>query len=111
MSIADISEERMGGPREAVWHGIIRRNHGCTHMIVGRDHAGPGKDSQGKDFYGPYDAQELVKKHQEEIGIEVVPFKQMVFVQERAQYEPVDEVEEGATVLSISGTELRRRQR
>ena len=100
---------RMGGPRKAVWHAIIRKNHGCTHFIVGRDHAGPGKNSQGEDFYGPYDAQELVKKHQEEIGIEVVPFKQMVFVQDRAQYEPVDEVEEGATVLSISGTELRRR--
>ncbi len=102
---------RMGGPREAVWHGIIRRNHGLTHMIVGRDHAGPGKNSQGKDFYGPYDAQELFRKHQDEIGIEMVDFKQMVYVQERAQYEPRDEVEEGATILDISGTELRRRLR
>lgn len=102
---------RMGGPREAMWHAIIRRNHGLTHFIVGRDHAGPGKNSQGKDFYGPYDAQELVKKHAAEIGIEVVPFKQMVYVQEKAQYFPVDEVPEGATVLNISGTELRRRLR
>jgi sulfate adenylyltransferase len=100
---------RMGGPREAVWHGIIRRNHGCTHMIVGRDHAGPGKNSQGKDFYGPYDAQELFRKHQDEIGVEMVDFKQMVYVQEKAQYEPRDEVEEGQTILDISGTELRRR--
>ncbi|MFO1143650.1 MAG: bifunctional sulfate adenylyltransferase/adenylylsulfate kinase [Amaricoccus sp.] len=100
---------RMGGPREAVWHGIIRRNHGCTHMIVGRDHAGPGKDSNGKDFYGPYDAQELFAKHQDEIGVEMVDFKQMVYVQEKAQYEPRDEVEEGQTILDISGTELRRR--
>ncbi|MEM9010473.1 MAG: bifunctional sulfate adenylyltransferase/adenylylsulfate kinase [Pseudomonadota bacterium] len=100
---------RMAGPREAVWHGIIRRNHGCTHMIVGRDHAGPGKNSQGEDFYGPYDAQDLFVQHADEIGIEMVPFKQMVFVQERAEYVPADEVEEGATVLSISGTELRRR--
>jgi sulfate adenylyltransferase len=100
---------RMAGPREAVWHGIIRRNHGCTHMIVGRDHAGPGKNSQGKDFYGPYDAQELFKSHAAEIGIEMVDFKQMVYVQEKAQYYPVDEVPEGATVLDISGTELRRR--
>ncbi len=102
---------RMGGPREAVWHGIIRRNHGCTHMIVGRDHAGPGKNSDGVDFYGPYDAQELVAEHAEEIGLEMVDFKQMVYVQERAQYEPRDEVGEGATILDISGTELRRRLR
>ncbi len=100
---------RMAGPREAVWHGLIRRNHGCTHLIVGRDHAGPGKNSQGEDFYGPYDAQDLFREHQEEIGVEMVDFKQMVYVQERAQYEPADEVEDGATVLNISGTELRRR--
>mgnify|MGYP006284591179 CR=1 FL=1 len=102
---------RMAGPREAVWHGIIRRNHGCTHMIVGRDHAGPGKNSADEDFYGPYDAQELFRKHQAEIGIEMVDFKHMVYVQERAQYEPADEIEEGVTVLNISGTELRRRLR
>lgn len=100
---------RMAGPREAVWHGIIRRNHGCTHMIVGRDHAGPGKNSAGQDFYDPYAAQELFAKHQDEIGVEMVDFKQMVYVQERAQYEPRDEVEAGATILDISGTELRRR--
>ncbi|MEO1455327.1 MAG: bifunctional sulfate adenylyltransferase/adenylylsulfate kinase [Pseudomonadota bacterium] len=100
---------RMAGPREAVWHGLIRRNHGCTHMIVGRDHAGPGKNGAGEDFYGPYDAQELFRKHEEEIGIEMVDFKHMVYVQDRAQYEPADEVEKDATVLNISGTELRRR--
>ncbi len=100
---------RMGGPREAIWHGIIRRNHGCTHMIVGRDHAGPGKNGNGAEFYGPYEAQDLFRKHQDEIGIEMVPFNQMVYVQERAQYEPRNEVEEGATILDISGTELRRR--
>lgn len=102
---------RMAGPREAVWHAMIRRNHGLTHFIVGRDHAGPGKNSQGQDFYGPYDAQELVRQHQAEIGIEMVDFKQMVYVQERAQYFPIDEVPEGTTVLDISGTELRRRLR
>jgi len=100
---------RMAGPREAVWHGLIRKNHGCTHMIVGRDHAGPGKNSQGEDFYGPYDAQELFREHAGEIGVEMVDFKHMVYVQDRAQYEPADEVEDGATVLNISGTELRRR--
>ena len=100
---------RMAGPREAVWHGLIRKNHGCTHFIVGRDHAGPGKNSAGQDFYGPYDAQTLFKEHEAEIGLEMVDFKHMVYVQEKAQYFPADEVPEGATVLDISGTELRRR--
>lgn len=102
---------RMGGPREAVWHAIIRRNHGCSHLIVGRDHAAPGKGSDGKDFYGPYDAQELVGQHSEELGIEMVPFQAMVYVDERAEYKPLNEVQPAETVRSISGTELRRRLR
>jgi sulfate adenylyltransferase len=102
---------RMAGPREAVWHGLIRKNHGVTHFIVGRDHAGPGKNSKGEDFYGPYDAQDLFREHQNEMGIEMVPFKHMVYVQERAQYEPNDEIADrnNVTILNISGTELRRR--
>lgn len=102
---------RMAGPREAVWHGLIRKNHGATHFIVGRDHAGPGKNSQGVDFYGPYDAQELFKQHEAEIGVEMVDFKHMVYVQEKASYYPANEIPEGSTVLDISGTELRRRLR
>ena len=102
---------RMAGPREAVWHGLIRKNHGVTHFIVGRDHAGPGKNSQGVDFYGPYDAQTLFKQYEEEIGVTMVDFKHMVYVQEKAQYYPANEVPEGCTVLDISGTELRRRLR
>jgi sulfate adenylyltransferase len=104
---------RMAGPREAVWHGLIRKNHGCTHIIVGRDHAGPGKNSAGEDFYGPYDAQDLFRANQDDIGIEMVDFKHMVYVQERAQYEPNDEIEDrdNVTILNISGTELRRRLR
>lgn len=102
---------RMAGPREAVWHGLIRKNHGCTHFIVGRDHAGPGKNSAGDDFYGPYDAQDLFREHQAEMGIEMVDFKHMVYVQDRAQYEPADEIadKDNVTILNISGTELRRR--
>tara|TARA_B110000238_G_scaffold65567_1_gene72021 strand:+ start:95 stop:1819 length:1725 start_codon:yes stop_codon:yes gene_type:complete len=102
---------RMAGPREAVWHGLIRKNHGCTHFIVGRDHAGPGKNSRGEDFYGPYDAQVLFEKHQNEMGIEMVDFKNMVYVQERAQYEAQEEISDpdNVTILNISGTELRRR--
>ena len=100
---------RMGGPRECLWHAIIRKNYGCTHMIVGRDHAGPGNDSEGKPFYGPFDAQELLREHEQEVGIQMVPFRAMVYVEDRAQYVPSDEIEEGEKVLDISGTELRRR--
>jgi sulfate adenylyltransferase len=100
---------RMGGPREAVWHAIIRKNHGCTHLIVGRDHAGPGKDSSGKPFYGPYDAQELLQQHEAELGIKAVPFKMMVYLEERDQFVPEDEVPPGARTKDLSGTELRER--
>ena len=102
---------RMAGPREALWHALIRKNYGCTHFIVGRDHAGPGVDSNGKPFYGPYDAQELMQSHADELDITMVPFKNMVYVEDRAEYQPQDEVAEGAKVLQISGTELRRRLR
>jgi sulfate adenylyltransferase len=100
---------RMGGPREALWHAIIRKNHGCSHFIVGRDHAGPGKNSQGVDFYGPYEAQELVARYQDELGIQMVPFQEMVYVQEKAEYVPTNEIQPTDTVLNISGTEFRRR--
>ncbi|HXG46803.1 MAG TPA: bifunctional sulfate adenylyltransferase/adenylylsulfate kinase [Methylomirabilota bacterium] len=100
---------RMGGPREAVWHAIIRKNHGCTHFIVGRDHAGPGKDSSGKPFYGPYDAQNLLQQYEKELGIQMVPFRQMLYVPDLDTYFPEDEVPKGAKTLDISGTEQRRR--
>ena len=102
---------RMGGPREAAWHALIRKNYGCTHFIVGRDHAGPGVDRNGKPFYGPYDAQQIMRDYAEELDITMVPFRNMVYVEDRAQYEPDDEVAEGARTLYISGTELRRRLR
>ncbi len=100
---------RMGGPREAIWHALIRKNHGVTHFIVGRDHAGPGKDTDGKPFYGPYDAQELFKKHEKDIGVAMVPFQMMVYLEDQDKYFPQDEVPKGARVLDISGTELRQR--
>ncbi|CAD6590402.1 MAG: Sulfate adenylyltransferase [Alectoria sarmentosa] len=102
---------RMGGPREAIWHAIIRKNHGATHFIVGRDHAGPGKNSAGKDFYGPYDAQYAVEKYREELGIEVVPFQQMIYLPDSDEYKPDDELPSGVRTLNISGTELRSRLR
>ncbi|KAI1616385.1 sulfate adenylyltransferase [Exophiala viscosa] len=102
---------RMGGPREAIWHAIIRKNHGATHFIIGRDHAGPGKNSAGKDFYGPYDAQHAVEKYRAELGIEVVEFQMMTYLPETDEYKPKDEVPAGIKTLDISGTELRRRLR
>jgi sulfate adenylyltransferase len=100
---------RMGGPREAVWHALIRKNYGCTHFIVGRDHAGPGNGRDGKPFYGPYDAQELMVQFAKELDISMVPFRNMVYVEDLAQYQPEDETAKDARVLNISGTELRRR--
>jgi sulfate adenylyltransferase len=100
---------RMGGPREAVWHAIIRKNHGCTHLVVGRDHAGPGADSTGKPFYGPYDAQELLSKHEAELGMAMVDFRMMVYAPELDTYFPEDEIPAGVKTVNISGTELRDR--
>jgi sulfate adenylyltransferase len=100
---------RMAGPREAVWHAIIRKNYGCTHLIVGRDHAGPGQDSTGRPFYGPYEAQELLAKHEAELGVEMVDFKMMVYALELDTYLPEDELTEDIRTVSISGTELRER--
>ena len=98
---------RMGGPREAVWHAIIRRNYGVNHFIVGRDHAGPGNDSNGKPFYGPYDAQELLKSVAEEVGVKMVPFELVVYLPDEGRYELVSRVPEGANVATISGTQVR----
>ena len=98
---------RMAGPREAVWHAIIRRNYGATHFIVGRDHAGPGVDGDGKPFYGPYDAQELLSKHAEEIGVEMVPFKMLVYLEDEGSYVEMGQEPEGAKVLKLSGTQVR----
>jgi sulfate adenylyltransferase len=100
---------RMGGPREAIWHALIRKNYGCTHLIVGRDHAGPGKDTDGKPFYGAYEAQELFSKHEAGIGVTQVPFQMMVYLEDKDKYFPANEVPKDARVLDLSGTELRNR--
>ncbi len=98
---------RMGGPREAVWHAIIRRNYGANHFIVGRDHAGPGNDSEGKPFYGPYDAQELLKSVEKQVGVKMVPFELVVYLPDEDRYELASEVPEGTKVAQISGTQVR----
>jgi sulfate adenylyltransferase len=102
---------RMAGPREAVWHAIIRKNYGCTHFISGRDHAGPGKGSDGKDFYGPYEARDLAMKHAEEIGITIVPSEELAYSKTRGAYVATNEVTSEDEIENISGTEFRRRLR
>lgn len=98
---------RMAGPREALWHALIRRNYGANHLIVGRDHASPGEDSKGQPFYGPYAAQDLVLQHRDELGVDLVPFRELVYLPDDDRYEEVSKVPAGARTLSISGTQVR----
>jgi sulfate adenylyltransferase len=98
---------RMAGPREAIWHAIIRRNFGANHFIVGRDHASPGVDSNNKPFYGPYDAQRLLTEHAEELGVQPMFFSEMVYLTEEKRYEESALVTQGHRTASISGTKVR----
>ncbi len=98
---------RLAGPREALWHAIIRRNYGATHFIVGRDHAGPGKDSQGRPFYGPYEAQEMMVQYEEELGVKMVPFQELVYLVDEDRYEEASKVPPDAKTARISGTQVR----
>ncbi len=98
---------RLAGPREAVWHALIRRNYGANFLIVGRDHAGPGRDSQGNPFYGPYDAQQLVEQYSEELGMGMVPFREFVYLPDEDRYEEISRVSKGVRTASISGTQVR----
>ena len=82
---------RLAGPREALWHALIRRNHGANYFIVGRDHAGPGVDSTGKPFYGPYDAQELLQQYSDELGVGMVPFRELVYLPDEARTRSVQD--------------------
>ncbi len=98
---------RMAGPKEALLHAIIRRNHGVNHFIVGRDHAGPGKDSTGKPFYGPYEAQEQMKKYEAEISVKMIPFEELVYLPDADRYMEQSDVPPGSRILNISGTQVR----
>jgi sulfate adenylyltransferase len=98
---------RMAGPKEALWHAIIRRNFGANHLIVGRDHAGPGKDSLGRPFYDPYAALETVQQYAAETGVTPVPFREMVYLPQEDRYEEDHRVAPGTPVASISGTQVR----
>lgn len=98
---------RMAGPKEALLHAIIRRNHGANHFVVGRDHAGPGNDSSGKPFYGPYDAQEIMKQYEAELGVKMVPFEMLVYLPDEERYVEQKDVPKDAKVSNISGTQVR----
>ena len=98
---------RLAGPREALWHALIRRNYGANHMIIGRDHASPGNDSRGKPFYGPYDAPELVQSFEAELGVKVLPFGEFVYLPEEDRYEDVRLIEKDAVTAQLSGTQVR----
>lgn len=98
---------RMAGPREALWHALIRKNYGCTHFIVGRDHAGPGNNTLNQPFYDPYAAQDFVTRYEHEIGITIMPFQEMVYVKEHQSYSPINELKPHETALTVSGTQLR----
>ena len=98
---------RLAGPREALWHALIRRNYGANYLIVGRDHASPGKDSTGKPFYGPYEAQELVERYSDELGVGVIPFQELVYLPDEGRYEEISKVPPNARTASISGTQVR----
>lgn len=98
---------RMAGPREALWHALIRKNYGATAFIVGRDHAGPGNDSAGNPFYDPYAAQELVKNHEDELGMNILTFSEYVYAANRSEFLPANTLQANDEVLNISGTKFR----
>jgi len=98
---------RMAGPREALWHALIRRNYGATHFVVGRDHAGPGQDSTGKPFYGPYEAQEMMAQYEDELGVKAVQFQEIVYLVDEERYEEASKAPKNAKTASISGTQVR----
>ena len=98
---------RMAGPKEALWHAIIRKNYGCNYIIIGRDHAGPGVDAKGKPYYQPYDAQELISQYQEELEIKMVPFQEMVFAKNKRNYLPLDQIKEEDQIETLSGTQFK----
>lgn len=98
---------RLAGPREALWHALIRRNYGANHMIIGRDHASPGNDSTGKPFYGPYAAQELVEQYEDEIGVKALSFGEFVYLPQEDRYEDVNNIAAHAVTAQLSGTRVR----
>lgn len=95
---------RMAGPREALWHALIRRNYGANHLIVDRDHASPSNAANATPFYGPYDAQKLVEYYSEELGVGIVPSREIVYLEDQDRYEIASRItfENRVAMLSIT---------
>lgn len=98
---------RMAGPREALWHALIRRNYGANCVIIGRNYASPGLNSNGEPFYGAHDAQELVRKHSAELGVEVIQSQEPVYLSGEGKYKEVSAVRSQVETISLSGTQVR----
>jgi len=101
----------MAGPREALQHMIIRRNYGCTHFIIGRDMAGCKSSSTGEDFYGPYDAQNFANKCADELMMQTVPSKNLVYTKEKGYITAEEAKEFNYEIMKLSGTEFRKKLR
>jgi sulfate adenylyltransferase len=98
---------RLAGPKEALWHALIRRNYGANHLIVGRDHASPGNDSSGQPFYQPYAARDLVEQFSEELGVKAIRFDEMVYWPSVDRYEAASSYQSSEQPLTLSGTKAR----
>jgi sulfate adenylyltransferase len=102
---------RLAGPREALLHAIIAKNYGCTHFVVGRDHASPGTDDAGNPFYESHAAQELTKEHSTDIGVTIIPFEELVYLPFEDEYRSSDQIPEGEQYISFSSSDIRERIR
>jgi sulfate adenylyltransferase len=98
---------RMAGPREALWHALIRRNYGANHFLVGRDHASPGTDATGTPFYGPYEAQDLLQRYRAELGVTMVPWREWLYLPDEERYEEVSRIPAGTRTVALSSRQVR----